>query len=372
MKKAVVFLFMIIIFAGLSPPALAADPTDTVKAQKEALGVDELERSLPGDAADIMGDMSVEDALDIDGTAEIIVREAGYQLGGIVKTGLRSGAVIVISAILCSLAASVYDESVIPSYIPLTGAVVVSAVAVGDVKAFIGLGAETLEVLSGFSKVLLPALAAASTASGALTAGTAKFAATAFFMDILLSAAIGIVMPLVYAYIAVTIADAAMGNQALKGIASLLKWLCTSILTALVIAFTAYLGITGVITSSADAVATRLAKTTIATTLPVVGSIISDAAGTVLAGASVLRNSIGIFGMIAVICICLTPFLTLGVQYIMYKLAAGITEALSNSGLGKLISGIGTAFGIVLGLTGAGAMMIFISIISCIKVVGGG
>jgi hypothetical protein len=168
------------------------------------------------------------------------------------------------------------------------------------------MGTETLQALSDFSKILLPSLATAASMSGAITSASAKYAATALFMDVLITASIKIVMPLIYAYLAAVLADAAAGGEMLRACAKLIKGICTGALTALVIIFTTYLSITGVITGSADAVTTRLAKTTISAALPVVGGIISDAAGTLVAGASVLRNAVGIFGMLAIIAACIT------------------------------------------------------------------
>jgi stage III sporulation protein AE len=104
--------------------------------------------------------------------------------------------------------------------------------------------------------------------------------------------------------------------------------------------------------------------------LPVVGGIISDAAGAILSGAAMLRNGIGSFGMVAVICVCLIPFLRLSVHYLMYKTAAALCGALSPNRLSGLISGIGTALGLTLALVGSGAIIMFFSIISAIKAVG--
>ena len=103
--------------------------------------------------------------------------------------------------------------------------------------------------------------------------------------------------------------------------------------------------------------------------LPVVGSIIADASESVLAGASILRNAIGIFGLLAVLGTCLLPFLRLGANYLLYKAAAGLSAAVADSRITRLVNAISAAFGMMLGLVGATALMLFISIISVIKVV---
>lgn len=369
MRKFLAVLILFMFLSGIM--CLAASAVDTDAEQREEVGVDDVESALPGEAEDILGDISVTDSLDIEsGTSKILDAALG-RLGGIFRAGLKSASIIMTVVILCSLAGSVYDGGAVPDYVPLGGALAIAAVAAGDINSFIGLGTETLYTLSDFSKILLPSLATAGSMSGAITSASAKFAATALFMDVLITASTNIVMPMIYAYLAAVLADAAAGGEALKACSKLIKGICTAALTALVVIFTTYLSITGVITGSADVVTTRLAKTTISTALPVVGGIISDAAGTLVAGASVLRNAVGVFGMLAIVSVCMTPVLTLGVQYLLYKAAAGLASTMTDSRLTGLIGGIGSAFGMVLALVGAGAIMLFISIISSVKAVTG-
>lgn len=338
---------------------------------RDALGAEAVENAVPDEAADVLDGLSIDEGIDLDAGLGRLWESLKSSIGSVFGHGLRSAALILIVALLCSLAGSVYDGGSVPDYVPLAGALAIAAVAAVDINSFIGLGTQTLQTLSDFSKVLLPTLATAATASGAVTSATAKYVATSLFMDLLLNIGIGLIMPMIYAYIAATLANAAAGGESLKACSGLLKGACTILMSLLVIAFTAYLGITGVVSGSADAVTTRLAKTTLSTALPVVGGIISDAAGTLVAGASMLRNSIGVFGMLAVLSVCLMPVLNLGVHYLMYKAAAGLASALSDNRLGGLIGGIGTAFGMVLSLVGVGAIFMFISIISSIKAVTG-
>lgn len=105
--------------------------------------------------------------------------------------------------------------------------------------------------------------------------------------------------------------------------------------------------------------------------VPVVGSILSDATGTVLAGAGMLKSAVGVFGLLAVLAICLTPFVTMAVQYLLYKLAAFLAGTVTEEPLAELIDALGSAFGLMLGMTGSCALALLISIISSVSVVSG-
>lgn len=366
-KSAFNLLICILLCMALSFSARAVDVEEE---QSEALGIGAIESALPDEAKEIMGDVSATDINSADTVLQRIGAAITEKFSVILKGELRSAAIIMTMVILTAFIRSVYTQNSGYDLVSLASAIAVGTVAVGDIGSFVGLGRETLYALSDFSKILLPSLSAASAATGAVSSAAAKYTATALFMDVLITVGVNIVIPLVYAYVAVVIANAALGGAALSGGEELLKWICKTMLILLVLAFTAYLGLTGVISSSTDAVTVRVAKTAISGMLPVVGGIISDAAGAVVSGAAMLRNAIGIFGMLVVVCTCLTPFLALGTQYLLYKATAGISGALSDSRLGGLISGIGTAFGVVLGLVGSGAIMLFISVISCMKAVG--
>ncbi|MEG2118968.1 MAG: stage III sporulation protein AE, partial [Pseudoflavonifractor sp.] len=92
-------------------------------------------------------------------------------------------------------------------------------------------------------------------------------------------------------------------------------------------------------------------------------------AETVLAGAGILRNAVGVFGMLTVLGICLAPFLQLGIHYITYKIASALTATVSAGRVSGLIDSIGGAFGLVLGMTGASALLLLICLVSAISVV---
>ena len=133
--------------------------------------------------------------------------------------------------------------------------------------------------------------------------------------------------------------------------------------------FTGYLSLSGAFATSADGLALRMARSAIGTAIPVVGGIISDAADTILAGAGVLRQSVGVVGTLTVLAICVLPFLQLGIQYLLLKLAAFFAATVAPEPLVRLVSSLSTAFGLVLGMTGAAALLLLISVASSVMVV---
>ena len=249
------------------------------------------------------------------------------------------------------------------------GAVTITLLTAGSLTSLMGLGAETIDSLADFSHVLMPVLAAATAAAGALTTATAQQVGAVVLVDALLRLIQELLLPLTYLYVGVLTASAMLPQGRLAPLADGIKKAVTWILTTALLAFTSYLSVAKVISGAADAVTVKMTKAAISGVVPVVGGIISEAAETVLAGAGVLKNTIGLAGTLAILAACAYPFLQLGVQYLLYKLTAFLSCTMGPPELCRLIGGLGGAFGLVLGMTGACALLLLVAVLSSVGAV---
>lgn len=367
MKQTKQIIWMVLLLFLLTGAAGAASSETVLQEQSDALDLGGL-RNAAGEYAE---GIDLSPAIDLDGGLHNILDTGSSQISGVVHKALRSGVLLLSIVLLCGLAdgmrTGLADSSV--DVTAIIGALAVTAVAVSDANSLIGLGRETLENLELFSKVLLPTVTAAAAAGGSPGGAVARQLATVLFSDVLMSLISRLLIPLVYAYIAACTAHAALGNEGLRRVGGVLKWVVTSILTVVLITFVGYLTVTGVIAGTADAATVKAAKFTVSSVVPVVGGILSDAAETVLAGAAILRNAVGVFGLLVILGMCVVPFLQLGIHYLAYKLTAALAATISSGRVAALIDSIGGAFGLVLGMTGASAFLILVSMISAISVV---
>ena len=281
-----------------------------------------------------------------------------------------------VAALMCGVVVLGAVESMVPDRrgtvgrcITVSGALWITAVSAGDLEALIGLGRETVEGISQFSKALLPVMATATAASGGITGASVRQVGTVFFSDVLLTVIEGLLLPAVYLYVGVAAAGTVLEGPALESIGKLLKKGIGWLLGGLLFLFTTYLTVTGAVAGATDARAVKLAKTAISGAVPVVGSILSEAAESVLAGAGILKAAAGVLGMLAVLALCLTPFLRLGVQYLLYQGATMVAATVGQKQLIRLIAMLGDAFGLVLAMTGASALLLLVSIVSSLTAV---
>ena len=356
MKKWICLVFLLLALTGEAQAAeLPRDLTDALpQAAEGVLDVDDL--SGPGGFSQ--------------GLAGIAERLSG-EVKSVLRQRLRGAASILLVAVACGavdgFARGTGEGKT--AFLPMAGALAVTLLTAGSLEDLIGLGAETIGELNVFSKALLPTLAAATAASGSVTTATFQQVTTVFLADLLMELIDALLIPLVYLYIGALAAGACLPENRLGAIAEALKKIVTWALTSSLLLFTVYLSAVRVIAGAADGASVKVAKAAISGAVPVVGGIIAEAAETVLAGAGMLKNTIGVFGMLAILAACAYPFLQLGVQYLLYKLSAFLASAVGAPELCRLIDGLGGAFGLVLGMTGSCALLLLVSVLSSIAAV---
>ena len=356
MKQWVFLLLAAVLLMGKA--SAAEVPRDLVKALPEGTE-DLMELAEPADPGGLAR-----------GVGRILEDMKG-KAGEVLRQRTRGAASVLLVVVLCA-AVEGFSQGTggkTALFLPMAGALSVTLLTAGSLDSLMGLGAETIGELNRFSKALLPTLAAATAASGAVTTATVQQVTTVFFVDLLLNLVDGLLLPMVYLYTGALAAAACLPESRLGAIAEGLKKILTWMLTTALLVFTVYLSMARVISGAADGAAVRVTKAAISGVVPVVGGIIAEASETVLVGAGMLKNTSGLVGMLAILAACAYPFLQLGVQYLLYKLTAFLAAAIGAPGLCKLIDGLGGAFGLVLGMTGACALLLLVSVLSSVAAV---
>ena len=365
MRLVIAFFAVSMCLCAVTMPSFGASAETALKRQEETIELDALERA----AKDVGGTADYGATLD-EGLSELW-EKGKRSAAGIIKEAVRSGVLIMVITMFCGLADILLKTAGRSStlVVSLAGVLAVAAVAISDVDAMLGLGRNTIENITAFSNVLFPAVAAVTAATGAVTGAAVRQMAAVLFSDLLINLINRLLVPMLYAYLAVSVAQAALGNDGLKRIAAMLKWVVTTLLTVVMIAFVGYLTVSSVVAGSTDALAVKAAKFAISGAIPVVGGILSDAAETILSSAGVLRGTVGVFGAVTILSLCLLPVLRIAAHYLVYKLAAAVSGTMGTSGLSDLTEQIGGAFGLMLGMTGACSLLVLVILVASVTAV---
>ena len=299
------------------------------------------------------------------GGAAWLRETARASLDGLLRGAARNAALLTLAALLCGaaegLSGGAGEEAA--RYVPFCGVLALSAIAAGDLRALLGLGARTVEELGTLAKLLLPSMAASMAAGGMVSSAGIWQVTTLWVCDLLSDAVARLLLPLVYCQLAAAAAGAALGEESLDRLAVWIKRLVSGALVAVMAAFTGYLSIAGVLSGSADRTAVRVAKAALSGGVPVVGGVLSDAAESVLAAAGTLRGTVGALSVLAILAACLTPLLRLGVQYALYQLAAFAAGIAGPKALGKYLERLGDAFALVFAMTASCAAVLLVALL---------
>lgn len=276
-------------------------------------------------------------------------------------TCLGSIAAILLTSLVHSIPGST------PKVTDMVATVSVAMLLLSPSGALIKLGAATVEELSEYGKLLLPVMTAALAAQGGTTTSAALYTGTAFF-DALLSGIISsVIVPMLYVFLCLSVASCATGEQILEKLVGFLKWAITWCMKIVLYIFTGYIGITGVVSGAADAAAIKATKLTISGMVPVVGGILSDASEAVLVSAGLVKSAVGVYGVLVIIALWISPFIEIGVQYLMLKLTAGICGMFGVKAPVKLISDFSGGMGMLLAMTGAVSLLLMVSVVCLMR-----
>ena len=344
-------------------------PPKLERALSDVLGADELTQSLPDEAAEVLDGLSPDGTPDFRSGVRSILRAAAGGSGGALRSGLRLCAVLLAMVTLCAVVHMSAQKDPVNA-VSAVGALGICAACLGGMQSMISLASETVTRLSDYSACLLPVMASAMAMSGGTVSAGTLYAGTALFSGLLSRLIARLLLPGVSVYLVVAAAEAALADSLLSELREFVGWLISKSLRVMLFVFTGYLTVTGVISGSADAAAVRATKAAVSGMIPVVGSILSDASETLLASASALKSSMGVFGMLAVLAICLAPFLKIGAQYLLLKGTAAVSGTIGMPQQVKLVKHAATAMGYLLAMTGACALMLLISVVCFLKVVG--
>jgi len=356
-------IIVLVLVSVLCCPVLAVEQEPEMD-----FGAAKIEAAVPPTAKDALGDMEAERG-NLDKGLEQMLAYVRDHWAEVLRECLQPLAAMVAVCLLCSLGDSFSAGGGSMDAVTLGGCLAIAAIGVEDMNSVLVLGRDTLAELLDFSRVLLPTLTTAAAATGAAGSAGAVYAAAAWFSDLLLMAAEKFVLPMVCAFTAANIAAAVLGDKRLDGLVAFLQWGTKTLMKLMVIGFTAYVSLSGILAGAADAATVKAAKSVISTALPVVGKLMADAAEALVAGAGLIRGAVGVYGLLACAAIILLPVLRLGLRCLLFRAAAAICSGFGGARQLRLMSGLSTAYGMLLGLVGAGAAIEFLAVFSLIRTV---
>lgn len=234
----------------------------------------------------------------------------------------------------------------------LAGAVCISFAVIRTSQSMISLASETVIRISEYTKLLLPVITAASAAQGGVTSATALYVGTTAFTSFTSNVITRVLLPSVYFFLSAAIANCVLGDGIMKQLKEMIKKFSAWFLKTVITVFMTYMSITGAVSGTADKAALKVTKAAISTAVPVIGSSLAEASDALLISIGIAKNAVGIYGIFALLAVFLSPFLRIGMHYLVLKAASALCMFPDSKRLTELVGDFSSAMGLLLGITG--------------------
>lgn len=360
-------LLILLVFLSVQQRSHAVEVDEKIYTE---LGVNQVIQAVPEEIRDLLQPLDLFSGQGLDEVMEGLKHQILQTVRTQVDMALQPMIQTILIIFLCTITATIIPGKNRDFPIVMIGCTAIVYLNLSDTRSFFSDSIDIIQRLYDFSSVLLPCLAGATVFTGASMSAGIKYTAAALFMNILLNFSNTMLIPVVSMYLVCMIGDSVFHQPILGTVSNIIYKICTTVLTWSVVLFTTYLSVAGLVSGTGEILAARITKTTLSNGLPIVGKIISDTASTLVAGASLIRNGIGLFGMLALIGMLIIPFVSVGVRYLLFKLLSKMAYLWSEQRFTALIKGISDAYGMMLAIIGSGFVMLFLTLLSFIQVTG--
>ncbi|KUK11014.1 MAG: Stage III sporulation protein AE [Clostridia bacterium 41_269] len=126
--------------------------------------------------------------------------------------------------------------------------------------------------------------------------------------------------------------------------------------------FVGFLGMQGIAGVVVDSVTLKTAKFMTGTFVPVVGKMMADALEVIVGTSLLLKNAVGLIGIIILLVLCAFPVIKIISLVIIYRLAAALVQLIGESGVSDALQTMGNALTLVFAAVAGVGLMFFIAI----------
>ena len=374
MKKIVMIITFIAVLIS-SNISYADTQDELLKSQQDSLNILSFLKEVEKYTSSIYEDINVKDMFNLALTGKIdneklfksILNILGKEVIGSVKILGSVIVIIVIHSILKSISEGLENKSIsqITYYVQY---ILIVTLIMTNFSQVITMIKESVQNLVGFIDMLIPILLTLIITTGNIVSAGMLQPILLFIITFIGNFINNIILPLVLVSTALgivsKISDRIQIDKLSKFFKSSVVWILGVVLTL----FVGVVSLEGNLSSSVDGVTAKTAKAAVSSFIPVVGKILGDAVDTVIGCSSILKNAIGIIGVVVVIGICIAPIIKLTILMAVYYLGAALCQPIADSKIISLLEQMGDTFKILLAILCSVSVMLIIGITLVINI----
>lgn len=374
MKKLItIFAILICIFGTSISIADAED--EVINSQMDSFNISNFIDEANKYSNDILKDIDIQELLNnaIKGELDTnqLLKNIFPLLGTEIKEALKVMGSILIIVLIHSVLKSISDNLNNKSVAQITYYVqyiLIATVIMTNFSSIVTLTKEAVGNMISFIQLLFPLLMTLMLASGSVVSVNLVQPIILFIINLISNIFQSIIIPIILVGTALAIVSKISDRIQIDKLSKFLKSSSVWVIGILLTIFVGVLSIEGTLGSSVDGITAKTAKAAVSSFIPVVGKVLGDAVDTVIGCSAILKNAIGIVGVIVVIAICITPILKLAIITIIYHLTAALCEPIADSKIVSLITQMADTFKILLAILCSISVMLIIGITLVINI----
>lgn len=373
MKKIIITTIIICIFS--TSISMANTEEEIIDSQMDSFNISNFIDEANKYSNEVLKDINIKNLLNNAIKGELntneLLKKCFPLLGIEIKEALKVMGNILIIVLIHSILKSVSDNLNNKSVAQITyyiQYILIATVIMSNFSSIITLTKEAVSNMISFIQLLFPLLMTLMLASGSVVSVNLVQPIILFIINLISNIFQSIIVPIILVSTALSIISRISDRIQINKLSKFLKSSSIWIIGILLTIFVGVLSIEGTLGSSVDGITAKTAKAAISSFIPVVGKVLGDAVDTVIGCSAILKNAIGIIGVIVVISICIVPILKLAVITIIYHLTSALCEPIADSKIVGLIAQMADTFKILLAILCSISVMLIIGITLVINI----
>ena len=213
-----------------------------------------------------------------------------------------------------------------------------------------------------YMNLFIPILVTLMLATGSLVVSSTSEVILIFAINLIGNIIENLIVPLVLISTTLSIVSNFSDKVHLSRLSKFFKSAIIWILGIILTVFICLLGIEGTLGSSVDSMTAKTSKAAVSTFIPVVGKIMGDSVDSILGCANILKNSVGMIGVVILFGIVLIPIIRVSVLWIIIKMIAAVCEIIADDSIVKLFDEIADGYKVLFGILISVSAMFIIGI----------
>lgn len=348
---------------------------EIIEEQKECFGISEFLKETKKYGGEFLEDINISEMLNSAITGNIdnsrIYKKVLKIFGTEIQASITTLISILIIAVIHSLLKAISDNlenNNISKIIYYAQYVLIATIIMANFTDIIKMIKETASNLVGFMNLLIPILITLMTYTGSIVTGGLLQPLILFMVNFIANIINTVLIPLVLVSAALAIISKVSEKVEITKITKFFKSSVTWFLGIVLTIFVGVVSLEGTLSSSIDGITAKTAKAAVSSIIPVVGKVLGDVVDSVLGCGVILKNAVGIVGIIVIIGICVVPVIKLGTLTMIYNLAAGIIEPVADGKIVKLLEEMGGIFKLLFGILCTLSVMLIIGVTLVVKI----